>query len=180
MLQLHGKTYFRLEHYLSASVLDKLNQSTIKEELSKLHSNYYEASDAEAEFEFLKVRRMIVCLTSMNRPDEPSFPQLIIKPFFTPPNKNLTNFCLGVDPLMRIKHFNIFYCLKVCQTMTEYGVHFHRVLPEKRSQTGIMLGVYSKGVLIFEVLNGNRTPVLRFPWRETKKISFTVHDYFSV
>lgn len=41
-----------------------------------------------------------------------------------------------------------------------------------------MLGVYSKGVLIFEVLNGNRTPVLRFPWRETKKISFTVHDFF--
>lgn len=64
--------------------------------------------------------------------------------------------------------------LKVSQRLTEYGVHFHRVLPEKRSQTGIMLGVYSKGVLIFEVLNGNRTPVLRFPWRETKKISFTV------
>lgn len=63
---------------------------------------------------------------------------------------------------------------KVSQRLTEYGVHFHRVLPEKRSQTGIMLGVYSKGVLIFEVLNGNRTPVLRFPWRETKKISFTV------
>lgn len=64
--------------------------------------------------------------------------------------------------------------LKVCQRLTEYGVHFHRVLPEKRSQTGIMLGVYCKGVLIFEVLNGNRTPVLRFPWRETKKISFIV------
>lgn len=63
---------------------------------------------------------------------------------------------------------------KVCQKMTEYGVHFHRVLPEKRSQTGIMLGVFCKGVLIFEVLNGNRTPVLRFPWRETKKISFNV------
>lgn len=62
--------------------------------------------------------------------------------------------------------------------MTEYGVHFHRVLPEKRSQTGIMLGVYSKGVLIFEVLNGNRTPVLRFPWRETKKISFIVRTSF--
>lgn len=64
--------------------------------------------------------------------------------------------------------------LKMSQKLTEYGVHFHRVLPEKRSQTGIMLGVYSKGVLIFEVLNGNRTPVLRFPWRETKKISFAV------
>ncbi|KAM3873959.1 tyrosine-protein phosphatase non-receptor type 13 [Diretmus argenteus] len=113
--ELHGKTYFRLEHYLSVSVLDKLEQSAIKEELPKLHSNYYGASESEAEFEFLKVS----------------------------------------------------------QRLTEYGVHFHRVLPEKRSQTGIMLGVYSKGVLIFEVLNGNRTPVLRFPWRETKKISFT-------
>ncbi|XP_030005570.1 tyrosine-protein phosphatase non-receptor type 13 isoform X2 [Sphaeramia orbicularis] len=113
--ELHGKTYFRLEHYLPVSVLDKVDQTTIKEELPKLHSNYYGASESEAEFEFLKVS----------------------------------------------------------QRLTEYGVHFHRVLPEKRSQTGIMLGVYSKGVIIFEVLNGNRTPVLRFPWRETKKISFT-------
>ncbi|MEQ2180643.1 hypothetical protein GOODEAATRI_003290, partial [Goodea atripinnis] len=62
----------------------------------------------------------------------------------------------------------------VSQKLAEYGVHFHRVLPEKRSQTGIMLGVYSKGVLIFDVLNGNRNPVLKFPWRETKKISFAV------
>ncbi|KAL0965911.1 hypothetical protein UPYG_G00287730 [Umbra pygmaea] len=112
--ELHGKTYFRLEHYLSASVLDKLDQSSFKEELPKLHSSYYGATEAETEFEFLKVS----------------------------------------------------------QRLTEYGVHFHRVLPEKKSQTGIMIGVYSKGVLIFEVLNGNRTPVLRFPWRETKKISF--------
>ncbi|XP_057674167.1 tyrosine-protein phosphatase non-receptor type 13 isoform X2 [Corythoichthys intestinalis] len=113
--ELHGKTYFRVEHYLPVSVLDKIDQTTIKEELPKLHSNYYGASESDAEFEFLKM----------------------------------------------------------CQRLTEYGVHFHRVLPEKRSQTGIMLGVYTKGVLIFEVLNGNRTPVLRFPWRETKKISFT-------
>ncbi|KAM4634950.1 tyrosine-protein phosphatase non-receptor type 13 isoform 3-T4 [Polymixia lowei] len=113
--ELHGKTYFRLEHYLPVSVLDKLEQTIIKDELPKLHSNYYGVSEAEAEFEFLKVS----------------------------------------------------------QRLTEYGVHFHRVLPEKRSQTGIMLGVYSKGVLIFEVLNGNRTQVLKFPWRDTKKISFT-------
>ncbi|XP_058472827.1 tyrosine-protein phosphatase non-receptor type 13 isoform X1 [Solea solea] len=113
--ELHGKTYFRLEHYLPASILDKVDHTTLKEELPKLHSNYYGASEAEAEFEFLKLS----------------------------------------------------------QKLTEYGVHFHRVLPERRSQTGIMLGVYSKAVVIFEVLNGNRTPVLRFPWRETKKISFT-------
>ncbi|KAK0146162.1 Tyrosine-protein phosphatase non-receptor type 13 [Merluccius polli] len=113
--ELHGKTYFRLEHYLPVSVLDKLEQSAVKEKLPRLHSNYYGVPESEAEFEFLKVS----------------------------------------------------------QRLPEYGVHFHRVLPEKRSQTGIMLGVFSKGVLIFEVLNGNRTPVLRFPWRDTKKISFT-------
>ncbi|XP_061603232.1 tyrosine-protein phosphatase non-receptor type 13 isoform X2 [Phyllopteryx taeniolatus] len=113
--ELRGKTYFRVEQYLPVSVMDKIDQTTIKEELPKRHSNCYGASESEAEFEFLKMS----------------------------------------------------------QRLTEYGVHFHRVLPEKRSQTGIMLGVYSKGVLIFEVLNGNRTPVLRFPWRETKKISFT-------
>ncbi|XP_038130998.1 tyrosine-protein phosphatase non-receptor type 13 isoform X2 [Cyprinodon tularosa] len=112
--ELHGKTYFRLEHYLPLSVLDKVGQTTLREQLPKLHSNYYGVSESEAEFEFLKVS----------------------------------------------------------QKLTEYGVHFHRVLPEKRSPTGIMLGVYSKGVLIFDVLNGNRTPVLKFPWRETKKISF--------
>uniref|UniRef100_A0A672HGH2 Protein tyrosine phosphatase non-receptor type 13 n=1 Tax=Salarias fasciatus TaxID=181472 RepID=A0A672HGH2_SALFA len=112
--ELHGKTYFRLEHYLPVSILDKVDHTTIKEELPKRHSSYYGATETEAELEFLKI----------------------------------------------------------CQRLTEYGVHFHRVLPEKRSQTGIMLGVYSKGVIIFEVLNGNRTAVLRFPWRETKKISF--------
>ncbi|CAL8327342.1 unnamed protein product [Boreogadus saida] len=113
--ELHGKTYFRLEHYLSVSVLDKLEQAAVKEKLPRLHSNYYGVPEGQAELEFLKVS----------------------------------------------------------QRLTEYGVHFHRVLPEKRSQTGIMLGVYSKGALIFEVLNANRTPVLRFPWRDTKKISFT-------
>ncbi|XP_058270709.1 tyrosine-protein phosphatase non-receptor type 13 isoform X2 [Hemibagrus wyckioides] len=113
--ELHGKTYFRTEHYLPANVMEKLDQSTMKEELSKLHSVYYGAKEDEAEFEFLKVS----------------------------------------------------------QRLTEYGVHFHRVLPEKRSQTGIQMGVSSKGIQIFEVLNGNRTSALRFPWRETKKSSFT-------
>ncbi|XP_058847124.1 tyrosine-protein phosphatase non-receptor type 13-like isoform X2 [Acipenser ruthenus] len=113
--EVHGKAYFRLEHYLATTVLEKVDQSFIKEELPKLHSTYFGASEKETEFEFLKV----------------------------------------------------------CQKLPEYGVHFHRVLPEKKSQTGIMLGVCSKGVLIFEMHNGARTPVLRFPWRETKKISFT-------
>ncbi|XP_062868061.1 tyrosine-protein phosphatase non-receptor type 13 [Trichomycterus rosablanca] len=113
--ELHGKTYFRTEHYVPANVLEKLDQTSIKEELTKQHSTYYGIKEEEAEFQFLREG----------------------------------------------------------QRLMEYGVHFHRVLPEKKSQTGILMGVYSKGVLIFEMLNGNRTPVLRFPWRETKKISFT-------
>ncbi|KAH0615819.1 hypothetical protein JD844_026370, partial [Phrynosoma platyrhinos] len=113
--EVHGLSYFRVEHYLSARVMENLDLSNVKEELPKLHSTYAGASEKEAELEFLKI----------------------------------------------------------CQRLTEYGVHFHRVLPEKKSQTGILLGVCPKGVIIFEVQNGARTPVLRFPWRETKKISFS-------
>ncbi|MEJ1276755.1 protein tyrosine phosphatase non-receptor type 13 [Cricetulus griseus] len=113
--EVHGMSYFRLEHYLPARVMEKLDLSYIKEELPKLHNTYAGASEKETELEFLKV----------------------------------------------------------CQRLTEYGVHFHRVHPEKKSQTGILLGVCSKGVLVFEVHNGVRTLVLRFPWRETKKISFS-------
>ncbi|XP_076402927.1 tyrosine-protein phosphatase non-receptor type 13 isoform X7 [Peromyscus maniculatus bairdii] len=113
--EVHGVSYFRLEHYLPARVMEKLDLSYIKEELPKLHNTYAGASEKETELEFLKV----------------------------------------------------------CQRLTEYGVHLHRVHPEKKSQTGILLGVCSKGVLVFEVHNGVRTLVLRFPWRETKKISFS-------
>ncbi|XP_075798860.1 tyrosine-protein phosphatase non-receptor type 13 isoform X4 [Microtus pennsylvanicus] len=113
--EVHGMSYFRLEHYLPARVMEKLDVSYIKEELPKLHNTYAGASEKETELEFLKV----------------------------------------------------------CQRLIEYGVHLHRVHPEKKSQTGILLGVCSKGVLVFEVHNGVRTLVLRFPWRETKKISFS-------
>uniref|UniRef100_A0ACB8E920 Tyrosine-protein phosphatase non-receptor type 13 n=1 Tax=Sphaerodactylus townsendi TaxID=933632 RepID=A0ACB8E920_9SAUR len=113
--EVHGLSYFRLEHYLPPRVMENLDLSHIKEELPKLHSTYTGGSEKEAELEFLKI----------------------------------------------------------CQRLPEYGVHFHRVLPEKKSRTGILLGVCPKGVLIFEVHNGVRTPVLRFPWRETKKISFS-------
>ncbi|XP_042637982.1 tyrosine-protein phosphatase non-receptor type 13 [Orycteropus afer afer] len=113
--EVYGMSYFRLEHYLPARVMEKLELSYIKQELPKLHNTYVGASEKETELEFLKV----------------------------------------------------------CQRLTEYGVHFYRVHPEKKSQTGILLGVCSKGVLVFEVHNGIRTLVLRFPWRETKKISFS-------
>ena len=53
--QLHGKTYFRLEHYLPVSVLDKLEHAAVKEKLPRLHRNYYGVPEGQAELEFLKV-----------------------------------------------------------------------------------------------------------------------------
>lgn len=48
-------SYFRLEHYVPARVLEKLDLSYLKEELPKLHSTYVGASEKETELEFLKV-----------------------------------------------------------------------------------------------------------------------------
>ncbi|XP_078258040.1 tyrosine-protein phosphatase non-receptor type 13 [Rhinoraja longicauda] len=112
--EVHGRTYFRLEHYVPVGVVETLNQSYLKEELPKLHITYCGATETESELEFLKV----------------------------------------------------------CQKLPEYGVLFHWVLPEKKSHTGINLGICSKGVIVYMLQNGVRTEVLRFPWRDTKKISF--------
>jgi len=50
-------SYFRLEHYVPARVMENLDLSYIKEELPKLHSSYVGASEKETELEFLKVSR---------------------------------------------------------------------------------------------------------------------------
>ncbi|XP_069782631.1 tyrosine-protein phosphatase non-receptor type 13 isoform X3 [Narcine bancroftii] len=112
--EIHGRSYFRLEHYLPIGVMESLDPCYVKEELPKLHITYCGATEAESELEFLKV----------------------------------------------------------CQKLPEYGVLFYRVLPEKKSQSGINLGICSKGVIVYMIHNGARKEVLRFPWRDTKKISF--------
>ncbi|XP_048448460.1 tyrosine-protein phosphatase non-receptor type 13-like [Rhincodon typus] len=113
--ELHGMSYYRIEHYLPIGVMESLDESYVREELPKLHSTYCGATEVESELEFLKI----------------------------------------------------------CQKLPEYGVQFYRVLPEKKSLTGINLGICSKGVIVYEIQNGLRTVVLRFPWRDTKKIAFT-------
>ncbi|RXM91779.1 Tyrosine-protein phosphatase non-receptor type 13 [Acipenser ruthenus] len=228
VVPVHGKAYFRLEHYLATTVLEKVDQSFIKEELPKLHSTYFGASEKETEFEFLKVcQKLPEYGVHFHRvlPEKKSQTGIMLgvcskgvlifemhngartpvlrfpwretkkisftvhgKAYFRLEHYLATTVLEKVDqsfikeelPKLHSTYFGAseketeFEFLKVCQKLPEYGVHFHRVLPEKKSQTGIMLGVCSKGVLIFEMHNGARTPVLRFPWRETKKISFTV------
>ncbi|KAG8519684.1 FERM and PDZ domain-containing protein 2 [Galemys pyrenaicus] len=62
--------------------------------------------------------------------------------------------------------------LRVAQQLPEYGVLFHRVLPEKtRPEWEIALGICAKGVLVYETKNDSRIATLRFQWREIGKIS---------
>ncbi|KQK81003.1 tyrosine-protein phosphatase non-receptor type 13 [Amazona aestiva] len=62
--EVHGMSYFRLEHYVPARVMEKLDLSYIKEELPKLHSTYVGASEKETELEFLKKKKITLQNTS--------------------------------------------------------------------------------------------------------------------
>ncbi|XP_068597095.1 tyrosine-protein phosphatase non-receptor type 13 [Brachionichthys hirsutus] len=62
--------------------------------------------------------------------------------------------------------------LKITQQLPEYGVMFHRVGREKRPVVGeLVLGVCSKGIIVYEMKNHIRTVTRRFLWRETDSIS---------
>nr|XP_033798701.1 FERM and PDZ domain-containing protein 2 isoform X3 [Geotrypetes seraphini] len=76
--------------------------------------------------------------------------------------------------------------LRVTQQLPEYGVLFHRVMPEKKtpSRGEVILGICTKGIIVYEVKNGCRIASLRFQWREMERLSshrkkFTVQSSFS-
>ncbi|XP_030059017.1 FERM and PDZ domain-containing protein 2 isoform X1 [Microcaecilia unicolor] len=76
--------------------------------------------------------------------------------------------------------------LRVTQQLSEYGVIFHRVMPEKKtpSRGNVMLGICTKGIIVYEVKNDCRIASLRFQWREMERLSshrkkFTVQSSFS-
>ncbi|XP_048419336.2 tyrosine-protein phosphatase non-receptor type 13 isoform X2 [Stegostoma tigrinum] len=57
--EVHGKNYYRVEHYIPPSVMEKMALTCIKEELPRLHSTYFNLSEEEAELEFLKVTQQL-------------------------------------------------------------------------------------------------------------------------
>ncbi|XP_078055407.1 FERM and PDZ domain-containing protein 2 [Mustelus asterias] len=57
--EVHGKNYYRVEHYIPPSVMEKMALTCIKEELPRLHSTYYNLSEEEAEMEYLKVTQQL-------------------------------------------------------------------------------------------------------------------------
>ncbi|XP_078715730.1 tyrosine-protein phosphatase non-receptor type 13-like isoform X2 [Lampetra fluviatilis] len=62
--------------------------------------------------------------------------------------------------------------LKVAQMLPDYGMHLYRVRMEKKSAGTVLFGICATGVVVYSFPNGTRTASLKFPWRETKKISF--------
>ncbi|XP_041943493.1 tyrosine-protein phosphatase non-receptor type 13 isoform X2 [Alosa sapidissima] len=62
--------------------------------------------------------------------------------------------------------------LMTVQQLADYGLFFHRVAREKKGIMGEqMLGVCTKGVIVYDVKNTLRTVSMRFHWRETLSIS---------
>ncbi|XP_059802371.1 tyrosine-protein phosphatase non-receptor type 13-like isoform X1 [Hypanus sabinus] len=57
--EVHGKNYYRVEHYIPPSVLEKMALTCVKEELPRLHSTYFDLSEEEAEMEYLKVTQQL-------------------------------------------------------------------------------------------------------------------------
>ncbi|XP_072347844.1 FERM and PDZ domain-containing protein 2 isoform X1 [Scyliorhinus torazame] len=57
--EVHGKNYYRVEHYIPPSVMEKMALTCIKEELRRLHSTYFDLSGEEAEMEYLKVTQQL-------------------------------------------------------------------------------------------------------------------------
>ncbi|XP_041032363.1 tyrosine-protein phosphatase non-receptor type 13-like [Carcharodon carcharias] len=57
--EVHGKNYYRVEHYIPPSVIEKMALTCIKEELPRLHSTYFNLSEEEAEMEYLKVTQQL-------------------------------------------------------------------------------------------------------------------------
>uniref|UniRef100_UPI00398EDC33 FERM and PDZ domain-containing protein 2 n=1 Tax=Pristiophorus japonicus TaxID=55135 RepID=UPI00398EDC33 len=57
--EVHGKNYYRVEHYIPPSVMEKMALTCIKEELPRLHSSYFDLSEEEAEMEYLKVTQQL-------------------------------------------------------------------------------------------------------------------------
>ncbi|XP_067876801.1 FERM and PDZ domain-containing protein 2 isoform X2 [Heterodontus francisci] len=57
--EVHGKNYYRVEHYIPPSVMEKMALTCIKEELPRLHSTYFNLSEEEAEMEYLKVTQQL-------------------------------------------------------------------------------------------------------------------------
>lgn len=67
--------------------------------------------------------------------------------------------------------------LKEAQTLPEYGMVFYNVSREKRKKIGsVCLGLSVRGIVVYSVYKGTKTPQSHWPWRKIKNLSFAVSE----
>lgn len=65
--------------------------------------------------------------------------------------------------------------LKEVQNLAEYGMVFYKVAKEKNGRIGsIWLGLSVRGLVIYHVHKGIKTPSSHWPWKKIRNLSFAV------
>lgn len=67
--------------------------------------------------------------------------------------------------------------LKEVQTLPEYGMVFYEVAKEKKEKVGsFLLGLSVRGLVVYNVHRGTKTPTSHWPWKRIKNLSFVVSN----
>lgn len=65
--------------------------------------------------------------------------------------------------------------LREAQTLPEYGMVFYEVAKEKHGKIGsIWLGLSLRGIVIYNVHKGTKTPSSHLAWKKIRNLSFVV------
>lgn len=70
-----------------------------------------------------------------------------------------------------------FHYLREAQTLPEYGMVFYEVSKEKHGMIGsVWLGLSVRGIVVYNVHKGVKTPNSHWPWKKMKNLSFVVSN----
>ncbi len=65
--------------------------------------------------------------------------------------------------------------LMEAQTLPEYGMVFYEVAKTKHGKIGsIWLGLSVRGIVVYDVHKGIKTPTSHWPWKKIKNLSYAV------
>lgn len=68
-----------------------------------------------------------------------------------------------------------------CQTLPEYGMVFYQVATSSKEKLGsIWLGLSVRGIVMYNVHKGVKTPFTHWPWCDLKNLSYAVSDKYVV
>lgn len=62
-----------------------------------------------------------------------------------------------------------------CQTLPEYGMVFYQVATSRKEKVGsVWLGLSVRGIVMYNVHKGVKTPFTHWPWSNLRNLSYTV------